>query len=186
MQHTYIWTQMNSQLVNLLGALALALADAQIEAVQKSSGVGTAGCATLVALGHYPNLTLRDIATIAGLSHSVIVRTVEVLVSAGLVIKASGKDKREVTPQLTPEGQRIREALINARAAVLDKALVNLSPQKQDVLHGLVSEMLENLTIDRDQSDHLCRLCDEAACGPDCPVEMKVQRMNGIDRGMNH
>lgn len=179
MQHTYIWENMSPQLVNMLGALSLALADAQIEAVQKASGIGTAGCATLVALGHYPNLTIREIATIAGLSHSVIVRTVEALVGAGLITKAPGKDKREVMSHLTPEGKRLRDDLIHARESVLKKALITLSPQNQDVLHGLVSQMLENMTTSRDQSDHLCRLCDEDACGPDCPVEMRVRGMHG-------
>lgn len=168
---------MNPQLVNLLGALSLALADAQIDAVQKSSGLGTAGCATLVALSHYPNLSLREIAIIAGLSHSVIVRTVEALVAAGLVIKETGEDKREVRCRLTPEGIRLRDSLIQARESLLQKALENLSPSKQDVLHSLVAEMLENLTVSRNQSDHLCRLCDETACGPNCPVEMRVVSM---------
>ncbi|MEP7453059.1 MarR family transcriptional regulator [Phyllobacterium sp. SB3] len=165
---------MNSQLINLLGALSLALADAQLQAVQTSSGIGTAGCATLVALGHHPNLTIREIATIAGLSHSVMVRTVEALVNAGLVIKTPGKDRREVTSRLTPEGKRLRDKLIDAREVVLKNALENLSPPDQKVLHRLVSEMLENMTLDRNQSDHLCRLCDETGCGLNCPVEMKV------------
>ncbi len=168
---------MNLQLINLLGALSLALADAQLEAVQTSSGIGTAGCATLVALGHHPNLTIREIAVIAGLSHSVMVRTVETLVSAGLIIKAPGEDRREVTSRLTPKGRRLRDKLIDAREAVLKNALVKLSPPDQDILHRLVSEMLDGMSLDRNQSDHLCRLCDEAGCGLNCPVEMKIRQM---------
>jgi DNA-binding MarR family transcriptional regulator len=177
---------MNPQLVNLLGALSLALADAQIEAVRQTSGIGTAGCATLAALGHYPNLTIKEIAVIAGLSHSVIVRTVETLGAAGLVVKETGKDKREVIPKLTAEGHRLRSILMEARAAALEKAIATLSAERRDALHDLVSEMLVGLTVSRSQSDHMCRLCDEAACGPDCPVELKVQSISGTDRGMQH
>jgi len=169
----------NAQLINLIGALALALADAQLDAVQEASGLGTAGCAALIALGHYPELPIRQIAVIAGLTHSVMVRTIDTLVIGGLVSKRPGQDKREALCQLTSAGETLRNRLIEARAGTLKQALVSLSSEQKVALHGLVSEMLINLTVDRDQSDHMCRLCDEAACGADCPVERQVESING-------
>nr|WP_246719074.1 MarR family winged helix-turn-helix transcriptional regulator [Rhizobium rhizoryzae] len=165
------------QLTNLLGALSLALADAQLEAVKQAGGIGTAACATLVALGHSCELTIRELAVIAGLSHSVMVRSIENLAQAGLVAKSQGKDKREVLTRLTPQGLELRTQLLDARAAQIQKALAALSLQQQISLHEALSVMLVTLTEGRDQSEHLCRLCDEAACGPDCPVELCVQQM---------
>ncbi len=176
----------NAQLTNLIGALALALADAQLDAAQEASGLGTAGCAALVALGHYPESSIRQIAVIAGLSHSVMVRTVDTLVTSGLVTKRAGRDKREVLCRLTPTGEALRIKLMEARAGTLERALGTLSADQESALHGLVSEMLINLTVNRDQSDHMCRLCDEAACGPDCPVERQVEAIDGNQRGMRH
>ncbi|MFA5951949.1 MAG: MarR family transcriptional regulator [Hyphomicrobium sp.] len=177
MQNEYKMNGADAQLINLLGALSLALADAQTDAVQESAGIGTGGCAALVAIGQDPTLTIKEIAAIAGLSHSVIVRTIDTLVSAGLVAKQIGSDKREVIPMLTAQGLQLRQAILKSRAEVLGAAIMSLAAEQRDMLRGIVSAMLVGMTTGRTQSDHMCRLCDEEACGPDCPVELEALRL---------
>lgn len=165
----------NPRLVNLLGALSLALADAQNRAIQESSDLGSAACAALNTLAQYPAQTIRQLATVAGLSHSVMVRTVEALVQQGLATKSSGEDKREIRVRLTREGDAVRARLSQARTATLDRALATLSAERQSVLLETVSDLLLAMTETRQQADHICRLCDEAACGDKCPVEQRAR-----------
>ncbi|MDR6679207.1 MarR family winged helix-turn-helix transcriptional regulator [Pseudomonas oryzihabitans] len=166
-----------AQLENLLGAFALALADAQTQALQQASGLSNAGCTVLNALAQYPGLTIRELAAIAGLSHSVMVRTLDALVGAGLAYRQAGQDRREVQARLSPAGEAQRERLIAARAAVLTCALEAVPVAQRDGLQLALEAMLAALTTGRQQADHLCRFCDESACGAACPVEAKARQL---------
>jgi DNA-binding MarR family transcriptional regulator len=168
--------------INRLGALALALGDAQMTAARETSGLGESACATLVTLGAHPGLTIGKLAQIAGLTHSVMVRTVASLEAATLLIRQRGSDRRNVTLRLTASGVRARRSIVAARAAVLEKALKALSREQRGNLEDIMTPMLVGLTTSRDQSDYLCRLCNESACGTDCPVELEACRIESVAR----
>lgn len=167
----------DSQVANLLGALSLALAEAQLAAAQRASGLNASACTVLVNLGPHPGLTIGELARIAGLTHSVMVRTVESLVEAKLVARHPGADRRQVALRLTPAGIERRYAILGARAAAIMAALAALGPEARVQLGELAATMLVGMADSRATCDHLCRLCDEAACGGNaCPVERKAVR----------
>jgi DNA-binding MarR family transcriptional regulator len=157
--------------------LHLRIDDAQLKAVRESTGLGESACATLLTLGAHPGLTIGKLAQIAGLTHSVMVRSVANLERSKLVIRQRGTDRRNVTLRLTTSGVRARQSIADARGAALDRALKTLSREQLLQLEDIITPLLVGLTTGRAQSDHLCRLCDEPACGADCPVELEARRI---------
>lgn len=171
----------DTQLTNLLGALALALSDAQDAAARSASGLGSSACSALVVLSFYPGTPIRTLADILGLTHSVVVRLAEDLASRGLLEREPGaQDKRQVQLRLTSAGQQGAQAILEARRATLGAALLTVPGDIRPALGDAISQMLVALTQSRAAADHICRLCDEAACPPDqCPVECEAQRREG-------
>lgn len=171
----------NAQRINLLGALALALADAQAAATRRASGLGPSACAALVTLGATPGITIGALARVLGLSHSVTVRITEELVRAGLARRGAGADRREVALALTEAGASLRAAILAARAASLGDALKSLSSDDQARFGEMLATLLTGLTEGRQAADHICRLCDEHVCGLDlCPVERQAVRIAAL------
>jgi DNA-binding MarR family transcriptional regulator len=166
-------------LPNRLGALALGLTDAQEAAAMEASGLGPTACAALLAVGVAPGASIGEVAPVAGVSHSVMVRATEALAASGLVTRAVGVDRRRVALRLTPAGESARAAVLAARAAALEAALAPLAESERAALDGLLDRLLAGLTTGRAQADHLCRLCDEDACGEGCPVEREARRIEG-------
>ena len=171
----------HDQLVNLLGALSLALTDAQQQAARDVSGLGTSACAALVVLSFYPATAIATLAPILGLTHSVVVRLSEALVEQGLVSRAVGPvDKRQVRLSLTPAGSAKANAILAARRRALASALAAVPETERDVVAAGISAMLVGLTESRAGADHICRMCDEAVCpGETCPVECAAVRISG-------
>lgn len=171
----------DAQLTNLLGALALALSDAQDAAARSTSGLGSSACSALVVLSFYPGTPIRTLANILGLTHSVVVRLTEDLASRGLLEREPGAhDKRQVQLRLTQAGQQGAQAILEARRGTLGTALMTVPDDIRPALGEAISQMLVGLTQSRAAADHICRLCDEAACPPDhCPVECEAQRREG-------
>ncbi len=171
----------DAQLTNLLGALALALSDAQDAAARSASGLGSSACSALVVLSFYPGTPIRTLADILGLTHSVVVRLTEDLGARGLLERATGaQDKRQVHLRLTPAGQEAAAAILEARGATLRAALLAVPVPIRPALADAVSQMLVALTQSRAAADHICRLCDEAVCPPgQCPVECEAERREG-------
>lgn len=171
----------DAQLTNLLGALALALSDAQDAAARSAAGLGSSACSALVVLSFYPGTPIRTLADILGLTHSVVVRLTEDLASRGLVERAaSGQDKRQVQLRLTEAGRQGAAAILEARRATLGAVLMTVPDESRPALGDALSQMLIALTQSRAAADHICRLCDEAACPQDqCPVECEAERREG-------
>lgn len=163
------------QLTNLLGALALAVADVQGREMQEASGLGGSAVAAVVTLGEYPGLSVAELASIVGLTHSATVRLVDDLARRELVRRQAGADRRSVGLALTADGEAMRRRLMAARAAVLSDATEGFSGADRDAFARGVVRVLERLTTSRRVADHICRLCDEEACGRDaCPVERRA------------
>jgi hypothetical protein len=63
------------------------------------------------------------------------------------------------------------------RAETLGDLMRALSAEDRRDLTRLLEKMLPALTPDREACDHICRLCELAACPQDrCPVELAVPR----------
>jgi DNA-binding MarR family transcriptional regulator len=163
------------QLTNLLGALALAVADAQEREMHAASGLSASAVAAVVTLGECLGLSVAGLAGIVGLTHSATVRLVDDLEKRGLVRRLAGTDRRSIGLVLTTEGEAMWVRLLAARAGVLSDAMEGLSGADRDAFARGVVGVLERLTTSHLVADHICRLCDEEACGPDdCPVERRA------------
>ena len=160
---------------NLLGALALAISDAQTQAMEVASSLGRSATATLVTLGEYPGLSVAALAATVGLSHSATVRLVDDLERRGVVQRTPGADRRSVGLGLTGAGMDLRARVMQSRADVLERSLAEVPPADREMLTQVLSRILEDLTTSQTAADHICRLCDEDACGrDDCPVERRA------------
>lgn len=165
----------HDQLANLLGALSVALTDAQVSALKKASDLNPSAASAIITLGANPGLSIGDVSKVLGVSHSAAVRAIDGLVGKELARRDKGADRRNARVSLTAKGKRLRIRLTTARRAVLEDCLVGLAPNSQDALAEILIELLENLTVGRTQADHICRLCDESVCRPNCcPVEQKA------------
>ncbi|MCC5972638.1 MAG: MarR family transcriptional regulator [Rubellimicrobium sp.] len=163
------------QVTNLLGALALAVTDAQFQEMEAVSGLRASAAAAVVTIGETPRLSIAELAAIVGLTHSATVRLVDDLGRRGLVLREPANDRRSVRVGLTAQGEAIRTRLMAARATVLGRAIGGLAGPEREAFARGVAGILERLTTSRAIADHMCRLCDEKACGgEDCPVERRA------------
>ena len=156
---------------NIVGALALAIADAVVrEAEGKAPEPGPAAAAiSLVA--HDPGMTVDRLRRALGLSHPGAVRLVDRLEAEGVVVrKSSERDRRAVALYLTEAGRRTCTKIRGARRGSLTKMLDALSADERATLGKLVEKMLRAHVDNLDQAYSVCRLCDEVACA-DCPVD---------------
>jgi DNA-binding MarR family transcriptional regulator len=164
---------------NLLGALALALADrvqAAAAGASGSAGRGPSAAAALVALhGHSAGASIDVLRRIVGLTHSGAVRLVDKLAGEGLVERRPGADQRSVALWLTPSGGRAARRVLAQREAALEAALAGLSGGDRAALVRVAERMLPQLVDDPDADRRICRLCDTDACGRPrgrCPVQL--------------
>jgi DNA-binding MarR family transcriptional regulator len=158
----------------LLGALALALADRAGAAVEADAGLAGSDAAALVTLRNYAEGEPLDLLRRAlALSHPGVVRLADRLQARGLVERhRSERDGRAVALRLTPAGRRAADAALAARGEAIGAALVTLEPAQRRVLAPMLESMLGAQTTDSTASLVICRMCDPDVCGhPDrCPV----------------
>ncbi|HEX6500825.1 MAG TPA: MarR family transcriptional regulator [Micromonosporaceae bacterium] len=159
---------------NLLGALALVIADRTTEAVAAAAGQSDTAAAALSALYHFLGQpTIDMLRRVLGLTSSGTVRLVDRLVDAGYVTRGPGSDGRSVAVTLTDEGRRAAQRVSQARAEVLRSALHHLSPADRDTFERLMGELAVAFIRGPGATKWICRLCDTGACGRDegcCPV----------------
>jgi DNA-binding MarR family transcriptional regulator len=159
---------------NLLGALALSVADRTSDAVGAAAGQSQTAAVALSALHHFlddPSIDL--LRRVLGLTPSGTVRLVDRLEEAGYVKRRPGRDGREVSLRLTAAGRRAAERVTAARGEVLEGALATLSPAERREFDQLLARVLPGLIRGPGATRWMCRLCDTGACGrPEgrCPV----------------
>ncbi|UEX77642.1 MarR family winged helix-turn-helix transcriptional regulator [Sediminicurvatus halobius] len=162
---------------NLLGALALALADSMSQEAETRAAHGAAAPAAIVSVGVAPGCSIDALARTIGLSHSATVRIVDRLAADGLVERRGGADRRAVGLHLTRRGVARRRAILKGRAEILTRALGPLSEEDRAALTAHLETILGAFTRDRRHADHICRLCDEDVCPHErCPVERAVSK----------
>jgi DNA-binding MarR family transcriptional regulator len=173
------------RLANLVGALALALADQVRDATEVVTGQGGAAPAALVALHEFlAHGTMDQLRLAIGLTPSGAVRLVDRLVASGYVERQPGPSERSVALVLTADGRKAARRALVARSDAIDGVLRELSDGQRTSLHEITETLLGAITKQRlaDRERHhtpsggwLCRLCDLGACGRDdgrCPTAL--------------
>lgn len=156
---------------NIVGALSLVLSDEIKRCVNQVVGASGETAAAVIMLGANPNLTAGAVAQALAITPSGVARLIDRLEADGIVIRKSGSDQRVVVLELTQEGHRLRSAALEARAIVLRKCLVGISADEIKAIAPILDKMIQNLLPDRASCNRFCRMCDEEACEPHCPVE---------------
>lgn len=171
--------------LNIFGALVTAIGDALRDATETAIGRGGATAAALAVLAQEPDLGIEELRVPLGLSQPATVRLVDRLVDDGLARRGPGRDGRSISVRLSAAGKREAQRVLDRRAEVLRSATAALAPRDQELLGRLVEQMLLEMTDDRAQADHICRLCDLSTC-PDevCPVDRgaKAHALEQFDR----
>jgi DNA-binding MarR family transcriptional regulator len=160
---------MAARTTNLLGALALGLADAVEAVARKEAREGGPAGAALCAVAHEPGLSIEALRQALGLSHPGAVRLIDRLAGEGAIERRTAHDRRAVALHLTPGGaRRVRKIMADRRRA-LETALGALSPRERGMLDRLLAKMLRALPHSDAHALAICRFCEGDACDP-CPV----------------
>ena len=158
--------------LNVLGAWALAVADAIHAATDTATGITGAAPAALVAVAADPDMTIDDLRRALGLTHPGAVRLVDRLEGCGWLERRPGRGRR-IHLRLTTAGRRTHQRLLNARSEALTALTAPLNPGDLEKLAELIGPSLTAATADIDTLRHLCRLCRRPDCDP-CPVAAGV------------
>lgn len=160
----------DSKIENVVGALALAVADTLQKNAQAEAPEGAAAAA-ITLIGHVPGLSIEKLRRALSLSHSGAVRLVDRSVAEGLAERVPAlDDRRAVALKLTPRGEATCEAILSARQSGLASALATLDPQELQQFGELAAKVLRGLVTSEDHAFRFCRLCNYSAC-VDCPVD---------------
>src|SRR5439155_4405426 len=117
---------------NLLGALALVLADRTDDAIGGAAGQSTTAATALSALYHFLDRPSVDrLRQVLGLTSSGTVRLVDRLVEAGYVRREAGTDGRSTVVVLTAAGRRAARRVAAAGAAGLGQAPAGPPPDER-------------------------------------------------------
>lgn len=159
---------------NVLGAVALAVADQIPVTVTPAGGRSDSAAATLSALYHFPgHPTVDRLGQVVGLTHSGAVRLVDRLAGAGLVERTPGTDRRSRSVRLTASGRRAARRVSGRRTAYLTSLLAGLSPAETGALYELLGRVMGQVVEHKGGGAWICRMCDLQACGRaagNCPA----------------
>lgn len=162
-----------AKIENLVGALALALADDLLRAAQNHVNL-SAPAAAIALVSHAPGMTIDELSRALGLSHPGAVRLVDRLEQGGLLIRSrSADDGRAIALSLTQSGVDVCRRILESRQNTLSHALATLSQPDRETLGRLAETMLRGLVTGADHAAQVCRLCDPHACR-ECPVEAEL------------
>ena len=156
-----------ANVANLLGSLAVLLADEMSDAVSREHSA-TASAAILV-LDKYPGASVEELRGSLALSHSGCVRLVDRLEAEGNAERRAGADARAVAISLTRKGRDAAALARARREEILLSAVSTLTRQEQEMLGGLVTKLLDRTVVVPRTAMRTCRLCDYDAC-VSCPM----------------
>jgi DNA-binding MarR family transcriptional regulator len=167
-------TVVPDQTANLLGALALMIADRMADAMGEAGGRPESAAAALSALLHFLDQPTVDLLRqVLGLTSSGTVRLLDKMAESGYVERGPGADRRSTTVTLTRAGRAAAKRVSAARAEVLHGALAGLTPAERDVLRQVTGKVLVGLMREPGAVRWMCRLCDTGTCrgaAGGCPV----------------
>lgn len=164
----------SDRLSNLLGALALGLADRVRWVALDETGLGGEAAAALVLIGYVPEMSIHGLSDALRLSHPGAVRLVDRLERSGLAARGAARhDRRAVSLALTDAGSAARTAILSRRRNLLNKALETIPARDRHVLERVAEAVLRTLPDDATSALTICRFCDGGRC-PDCPMNAFV------------
>jgi MarR family transcriptional regulator, negative regulator of the multidrug operon emrRAB len=169
MYDAYSQTMSLARTANLLGAIALGLADDILETAERHVAHGGCTPAALCVIGHEPGLSINFLARVLRMSHPGTVRLVDRLEADGLIQRRPNKDGRTVALHLTVSGQKRRIKLLANRRTALEQAIKRLSRCEREELVLLLEKLLIGMKKDPLQVYTICRLCEDTVCVP-CPM----------------
>jgi MarR family transcriptional regulator, negative regulator of the multidrug operon emrRAB len=153
---------------NLIGAFALAAADALRVAAEAEVGQAGAAASALVTVGAYAGRSIEQLRGPLGLSQPGAVRLVERLEAQGWVERHPSPGRASAL-HLTAAGEAVVERVLAARGAALAELLEPLDRDEQAAMAAAAEKALAAATTDRAALERLCRLCERPACAT-CPV----------------
>lgn len=160
---------MKDNTANLLGVVALAVADRIEDSARSILNRAGETPAALVVIGYGTGPSIDRIRRILGLSHPGTVRLIDRLAEDGLVERREAEDKREVSLYLTKRGKALREEVLKGRLGAIRPLLSPLSKAEQDTFTTLLHKMLSSMETTDLERCTLCRMCDKRVCS-DCPI----------------
>lgn len=167
------------QPANVLGALALAVADRLGDAL----GHSQSAAAALVALDQFLDGPSVDrLAQVVGLSQSGAVRLVDRLEGDGYVRRAPAGDARSRAVRLTAPGRQAARRVEQRRMALLGDVLSPLGEDERRAFAELAGRLLVGMMREPGAARWTCRLCDMGSCGRpkgNCPLEREARRRYG-------
>ncbi len=177
-------------LANVLGALALVVTDEMGRAVAAAAhDRSTTDATALAALAEFlDGSTLDRLHQVLGVTPSGVVRLVDRLAEAGLVVREAGPDGRSRAVRLTEAGHDLAREVRAARAAYLSSLASGLSADDVAELRRLLALVMTNVVAGKDGGAWTCRLCDLAACRRpqgECPAMNAASERFGL-AGQQH
>jgi DNA-binding MarR family transcriptional regulator len=172
-----------SKIENVVGALALALADTLHRDAEAQAPETGPAAAAIALIGHAPGLSIEKLRRALSLSHSGTVRLVDRLEATGLVVRvAACDDRRAVALRLTALGEASSGAILSARQTGIGTALGALSGVELRRFGELAEKVLRGLVGGEDDAYRVCRLCNYTVC-VDCPVDAQLAAGEGAAEG---
>ncbi|MEO0932916.1 MAG: MarR family transcriptional regulator [Cyanobacteria bacterium J06641_2] len=164
---------MDLQLINLLGASAIAISDSIQNAAKEATGNSASFPAALVIVERYPKITVDLLAQYLQLSQSGAARLVERLVNQNLVERHQGNDRRFVHLGLTSDGKAMVENIQQAKIAAVSSLLKPLTAEEQQQLLNILSKMAGKYSNTEVIEEYICRFCDMN----ECPLSVCQERL---------
>jgi DNA-binding MarR family transcriptional regulator len=171
-----------ARLQNILGSVAVAIADEIHAAAGEAAGHAAAAPAALTALRMHEGASVDQLARVLGLSHSGTVRVIDRLEGDGLVRRGPASDGRAVSLELTAAGAARAAGVSDIRATVVDDFLAGLDDDERRALTRLLEKIVVSGMEDWTAVRHRCRLCDLGAChadGESCPLDLHMAERAG-------
>lgn len=161
--------------LNVVGALGIALADAQANALAEFDRPLSDALA-LLAVHERRGCSVRDLAGTLGSTHSGAVRVVDRLEDRGELERTPGADRRALALRLTSVGHRIARRMLEARTASLERFMASVTVDHLTALSRLSDAVLRGGSRTPEEAWRLCRFCEHEVCrGRACPTGSTVK-----------
>lgn len=165
---------MQQHLENVLGAFVFAVSDRIKKTLTETSGCSEGGSIALTVIGSREETTIDDLRYSLDVdTHSAATRVVARLEERRLVTKSKDeKDGRYIQLQLTPEGETVRNMMLEERARILGRLVDRLDSTEREVIQSALLKILGAMKFDLKGCDRTCRFCDVELCHQgECPVQ---------------
>lgn len=159
------------QALNRIAALAVAIVDHVDETIAQQHPRPGSEIETLISVRHCNTFTVGWLSGVLKLSHSAAVRIADRLGEEGLLVRTVLDNRRYVGLQLTRKGAAVADELLASRRRALEALFRGVADEQLRGCGDVADRLLAAMTADELSGYRICRACDEAMCGADCPVD---------------